>query len=105
MIAQLAIERENNKGVYAFKKLEPLSCLNQMRTKGPEPSHLAVLEPKSSASANSATSASAAFAIIAKTLSFMRARQKIAIANLKIGARDWWLGARGKNFSFPRCEL
>ena len=28
-----------------------------MRTKGLEPSHLAVLEPKSSASANSATSA------------------------------------------------
>ena len=42
-----------------------------MRMKGLEPSHLAVLEPKSSASANSATSALVALEIIAaKTLSF-----------------------------------
>ncbi len=38
-----------------------------MRMKGLEPSLLAELEPKSSASTNSATSANVAFAIVAKT--------------------------------------
>lgn len=45
--------------------------LFNMRMKGLEPSHLAVLEPKSSASANSATSAFVALETIAqKILSF-----------------------------------
>ena len=59
-----------------------------MRTKGLEPSHLTVLEPKSSASANSATSAIsfdgalcaiAAFAIIAKTRAKLSVVHKIAL--------------------------
>ena len=51
--------------------------------KGLEPSLLSELEPKSSASANSATSATVAFDIIAKLDRLMRDFQRKAIALIR----------------------